>query len=176
MRILSHVCVHSSGYYTKFWKPEVWVHDLETRGGLTKCVSICAWNICILLAALASACAFHILTDFFIWSDDFWPSVFSRILHVFKTSRIYFALGNNHEVVPAWTKFSKSATLGAFGVKLLPKLWILRKMQLFHCNITYTTLHSVVKIIEVYEGNKQSFSVKLIFRTEKSYNPLLFSC
>jgi hypothetical protein len=25
-----------------------------------------AWNICILLAALVSACAFHILTDFFI--------------------------------------------------------------------------------------------------------------
>jgi len=123
MRILSHVCVHSSGYYTKFWKPEVWVHDLETRGGLIKCVSICAWNICILLAALASACAFHILTDFFILSGDFWPSVFSRILHFFKTSRIYFALGNNHEVVPAGTNFQNPQPWGirnssCFWVKL----------------------------------------------------------
>jgi hypothetical protein len=47
------------------------VHDLKPRGGLTKGVSICAWHICILLAAQASACAFHILTDFFILSGDF---------------------------------------------------------------------------------------------------------
>ncbi len=47
------------------------MHDLKPRGGLTECVSICAWNICILLAALASACAFHILTDLFILSGDF---------------------------------------------------------------------------------------------------------